>query len=45
MKKLESKVNTEKSEGVPKSWKRSEWPGSKQGNQEAILIFDSPVRF
>ncbi len=45
MKKLELKVYNEKAEGVQKSWKRSEWPGSKQGNQEAILIFDSPVRF
>lgn len=44
MKKLELKVHNEKAEGAQKSWKRSKWPGSKQGNPEAILIFDSTAR-
>lgn len=38
-------VDDEKDESTQKSWKRSGWPGSKQGNPESVLTFDSSVRF
>ena len=38
-------VDDEKDESTQKSWKRSGWSGSKQGNPESVLTFDSYVRF